>query len=414
MYVLPGIFRFHTTTSLFLRNVSRALDAFEPTPHQLRAPRCDAHDHWSVHCVELAGRGSSTPPREVTLCDTFLMSELAALIDHVLSNDGDLLERNIFGSGDPTAIANQLEDFLHDVFGAVPHALFYRHSVGVVIGARLGQRDVVVKVHAWNASIERLTAIQRVQREFAGRGIPAPRPLVEPSKLGAGIATVEDFLPGDVANGHDPAILTSLAVELNRFITLGRHVTNVEGLVGPALLSVAPSTLWPTPHSPRFNFEATSDGAAWIDLLAWSARRRLESLEGEPVIGYLDWRVGNLGFDGSTLTAIYDWDSIGLATESFIVGSAAATFSSDWSQPGGSLPSLGEMRAFVSAYEAQRGAHFSEEERHDVDAANLLLVAYGARCQHSDHLLIEGSDASARQGWSGLLRERGDVGLLLG
>lgn len=351
-------------------------------------------------------------PPDCGLCDTLLVAELVALIDVVLSNDGDLLEREIFGSNDAASIAGQLEDFLEQHFGAVLEALFYRHSVGVVVGARCGERNVVLKVHSWNASIERLSAIQRVQRELASLGIPAPRPLVEPTKLGAGIVTVEAFLAGDVANGHDPKVLRTLARELHRFISKGRKVKILDGLDGPALLLDSDTTLWPVAHSPRFDFEATKEGTEWIDDLAWSARRRLVDLEGEPSIGYLDWRVGNLGFIGSKLTAIYDWDSIGLATEAFTVGSGAATFSTDWSQPNGSIPRVDEMRAFVSAYEKERGASFDDKERNDVDAANLLLVAYGARCQHSDKMLSVHQSATLGQGWIDLLRERGERGLM--
>jgi hypothetical protein len=350
---------------------------------------------------------------ERRLCDTKQVPHLVTLISQALASDNDLLEHAIFGTGDPQAIADQIEMFLEDEFGALPEPIFYRHSVGIVVGARLGAQEAVMKVHRWRASAPRLAAIQRVQSEFSLVGLPAPRPLLEPVNLGSGIVTVEELLSGDVVDGHDDQVRKVLAQELCHFISASHNVTDVDGLELPALLGEPGAPLWPTPHSPRFDFESTSRGAEWIDELAWSARRRLAALTGEEVIGHLDWRVGNLGFVGSKLTAIYDWDSIGLATEAFVVGSAAATFSSDWSRPGGSLPSLDEMRAFVEEYQQARGKDFDVDELEVVDAANLVLIAYGARCQHSDIVLAHDSSTIHVESWIDLLRERGERGLIL-
>jgi hypothetical protein len=243
-------------------------------------------------------------------------------------------------------------------------------------------------------------------------GLAAPLPIVDAMVFGTGVLTAEQLLAGDIADGHDDEIRRALAHELFRFIQAGRKVEDKFGLDGPALLDESDTTLWPTPHSLRFDFEATKDGAEWIDELAWSARRRMNGCVGEPVIGYLDWRVGNVGFNGTKMTAIYDWDSIGLASEAFLVGSAAATFSSDWSKPGGSLPNLEEMRGFIADYGRARGKDFDEGELEVADAANLLLVAYGARCQHSDALLPHVPSFTVNRSWIELLRERGERGLL--
>jgi hypothetical protein len=340
------------------------------------------------------------------------MLGLAVLVGEALFDGDGSLEREIFGTEDPKEIAAQIEVVLGSRFDTSTEALFYRHSVGVVIGVRLGHQDIVLKFHRWHASLERLVAIQRVQGELHALGIPAPRPLFEPTEFGSGVLTMEELLPGDVADGHDARIRRVLAQELFRLIVAGRSVEDTSGLDGPALLFESPLTLWPTPHSPRFDFVASQGGAEWIDELAWSARRRLVDLSRTPDIGHLDWRVSNLGFVGTKLTAIYDWDSIGLATETFTVGSAAATFSTDWSKASGSVPSLQAMKAFVADYEHARGRAFDASELDEVDAANLLLVAYGARCQHSDVLLPHDPSFIANESWIELLRERGERGLL--
>ncbi|HVB52059.1 MAG TPA: phosphotransferase [Acidimicrobiales bacterium] len=340
------------------------------------------------------------------------MARLVTLVSEVLADEDDLLEREIFGTGDPHVIARQIEKFLEEHFGALPEPIFFRHSVGIVVGARLDEQEVVMKVHYWRASLQRLEATQRVQLELSLMDLPVPRPLFGPLEFGAGVATVEELIHGDIVDGHDIEVRKVLARELCRLIAAGRKITNIDGLGLPALLADPSAPLWPTPHSPRFDFEATSQGAEWIDDLAWSARRRLAALSGELVIGHLDWRVGNLGFVGTGLTAIYDWDSIGLATEAFIVGSAAATFSSDWSKPGGSLPSLDEMRAFVADYQNVREKSFDAEEIEAIDAANLILITYGARCQHSDFSLSHDSSTGLAESWITLLRERGELGLI--
>jgi hypothetical protein len=72
------------------------------------------------------------------------------------------------------------------------------------------------------------------------------------------------------------------------------------------------------------------EGAEWIDDLAIQARRRLRAPRDERVIGHFDWRVENLAFRGSEITAIYGWDSIAADTEAVLVGNTAALFTADW------------------------------------------------------------------------------------
>jgi hypothetical protein len=333
------------------------------------------------------------------------VSSLESLID-VASAEDSSLTRQIFGSEESVDIAEQIEDFFLLHFGERPSVLFYRQSVGVVIGARVGGQSVVLKIHHWRSSVDGLRAIQRVQGELCGLGIPVPQPLLQPTPFGTGIATVEALLAGDLVDGRRAETRRILAQELFRFLEGGHRVTDTSGIEGPALLSVPKATLWPAPHSSRFDFGATEDGSEWIDELALSARQELEFDDSDRVIGHLDWRVGNTGFRGAEMTAIYDMDSVGLASEAFVVGCAAATFSTDWNKPNGALPSVPEMMDFVDEYEQARSKPFDAGELEVIDAANLLIISYGARCQHSLSQPATESSPPKSEGWITLLKER--------
>lgn len=313
---------------------------------------------------------------------------------------------------DSLEIASEIEGFFRRHFGGPSTLLFCQQGVGLVVGATVGTQNVVLKIHIWRASLDGLLAIQRVQSELFEAGLLVARPLVSAEKLGNGIATVETMLSGGVANGRSPEIRGVLARELFRFIQVGKGVSNKVGLAGPALLPLAVTTLWPTPHSPHLDFEGTGNAAVWIDDLARAARSSFANKHDELVNGHMDWRVENVGIQGTVLTAIYDIDSVGVATEGFIVGCAAATFSTNWSVPGGDVPTLEEMTEFVREYEEARGEDFSHEERETVDAANLLMIAYGARCQVSDSILTPGFIPASERSWIELLKERGELGML--
>ena len=62
------------------------------------------------------------------------------------------------------------------------------------------------------------------------------------------------------------------------------------------------------------------------------------------------------------------------------------------------------MRAFVADYERARGTPFAPSELDALDAANLAMIAYGARCQHSDQLLRPDLGDNVAIGWPRLLR----------
>lgn len=91
-------------------------------------------------------------------------------------------------------MARRLRSFVTDNLGELQETILYSVGVGIVVGARLADGFCfVLKVHRHNVSVPRLQAFVRVQRHLADDGLPAPRPLLEPTELDGGIATAEEY-----------------------------------------------------------------------------------------------------------------------------------------------------------------------------------------------------------------------------
>lgn len=341
------------------------------------------------------------------------MSEVEAQIAASMAAVGSRVEWDVLGTTDPSLVAATLADLCGEL-GDVVAGRFYEAGVGLVAGLELaGGREVVVKLHRFNASLERLAACVVVQAHLHAAGLPAPEPLLPVRAVGTGFATVEALVSGGRADGWDPAVRRSMAALLHELIAAGRALGTVAGLEGPYVPDDDGDALWPAPHDLRFDFAATAVGAEWIDEHARSAASVLGDHDLPLDVGHFDWRTQNLAFAGAEVVAIYDWDSVTLAPEPWIVGGAAGGFCIDWrddhSDP---PPTLVAMRAFVRDYEAARGRPFAAAERRVLDAANLWMVAYGARCQHSDQLLRPDLGDNVAIGWPRLLRERGGLSAL--
>ena len=254
-------------------------------------------------------------------------------------------------------------------------------GTGVVAMVRLADgRSAVVKEHRWNAPLARMEAVQRVQARLADAGFPAPRPLCPPAPFGFNVATAEELRAGGRASARSAPVRRSMAATLHRLAKLAGEPDDAVGQ--PLMLRAAGEPLWWTPHDARFDFEATADGAEWIDGTAASARAVLEALARSLpfVVGHCDWRVENLGFAGADVNAVYDWDSLLCAPEAVFAGAAAATYTADWRVDEEPLPSPAEMRLFMSDYQAARGRAFDHVERAVSAAALLYTSAYTARC----------------------------------
>jgi hypothetical protein len=256
------------------------------------------------------------------------VTRLAKLIDEAHTSPR-VLEGHLLASTESEEIALKIEAFVSDELGPIADALFYKTSVGVVVGFRMASGiDVVVKIIKWGVTKERLAQIHKVQNYLAERGLPAPLPLVGPEKIENGFGVIEELKMGDEANGFDDDVRRSIAFGLQRFVEAAQPLVGDAKVGTPLVLLNDYETLWPEAHDLSFDFQVTTEGAEWIDEYGADARRTLAEATGEAAIGHFDWRVQNLAFRDSDIVAIYDWDSVGVAPEAVIVGCAAASFSS--------------------------------------------------------------------------------------
>jgi hypothetical protein len=264
-------------------------------------------------------------------------------------------------------------------FALVPDAtevFFFAASVGALYGVR--RRDgsrVAVKVNKPVGDHSYFAQVHAVQGELADAGFPAPRPVRR-----AGTVTVDEWLDaGTFRNAHDHDVRRALANTLVRFVELATATR-----WRPRRRFLRPGDgVWPAPHNALFDFEATRDGAGWIDEVG---RRALLPPVGREVVGHTDWAAKHLRFDDDLRpTALYDWDSVTTETEPVIAGTAAGahTYTEELAQPVARWPTPDEALAFLDDYERARRGPFDEQERRAAEAACVYLIAYAARCHHS-------------------------------
>jgi hypothetical protein len=309
--------------------------------------------------------------------------------------------RDLFEDPSPAAVAASLDEFCRQALGSgIERSEFFEASVSSVHGLRLlDGRRVVVKLHGPGVSTAFLEAVQAVQRHLVTGAYPAPEPLLAPTPLGRGTAVVESYLDrGERGDAHDPDVRRALAVGLADLVERCRPLVDLAGLREHPMATDA-TRLWPVPHDGRFDFEATSAGAEWIDQIAAEAKPIREREVGDLVVGHYDWRVEHVRFEDGRVSAVYDWDSLSIGREPALVGSVAHAFTSNWTKSDWmQFPTLEEALAFVSEYENARGTPFDDAERAVVRGSLAYTMAYTARCEHSDALTEMGQSepASAR------------------
>jgi hypothetical protein len=270
---------------------------------------------------------------------------------------------------------------------------------------------VVIKGHQPRETQARLGAVYAIQSELRQTGFPCPEPLLGPTALSGGHATVEALLvDGEFRDTHHPQCRHLIAEALARHLQITNQQPAAEALGGGWSLFDG-DRLWPAEaHAPIFDFDATGAGAEWIDALGAQAKTQITP-DGPLLAGHGDWSGKHFRFAQSRITAIYDWDSLGLRSEAALVGTAAITYTTRFDLPGvPRMPSPDETRAFIDEYSNARATPLTRDEREQIAAHALLLAAYTARCEHCS---LNGYDADGDpDSFTIALRSHGNAYLL--
>jgi len=325
------------------------------------------------------------------------------------------IEESVFGTGDATEIAAMVDQFCQRSLGsAAVEGHFYQSSVGCVVGLGLANGErIVLKAYQARWPKAFLDAVATVQRHLASLGFccATPRLAAQPLPGRPNLIVTESWLddPGMVP-AHGRAAQRISATGLARQIELCRELGDVAGL-GAHPQQELVDGLYPEPHSPLFDFRATSDGAEWIDQMARRAAVRRSADDGPKVIAHSDWCARNVRIT-DRLAAVYDWDSLALATESTAVGQAAATWSVTSEEGGSEFPTATQLASYLEDYEAALGRRLSVTQWSAAGGAAASVLAYIARCEHS--LAVTGRARPDQCGASVRLREEGESILALG
>jgi hypothetical protein len=267
-------------------------------------------------------------------------------------------------------------------------------SVGAAVTLQLATDKVVVKVWSGEADPKALSAQLQVQAGLAACGFPAPRVLTELSRLGPGWATAMEYKRDGVATDvRVPGVRRAMAAGLSQFVTVSESYRDIEGLPHRLL----PDRIWPRPHNALFDFEATAQGAEWIDNIARTALTVMRSATSRIVVGHLDWSAKNMRMGPEGIAVVYDWDAVFLDLETFVLGAAAAHFPMTWELDVSGVPDAREVMAFVQEYEEARGQAFTDTELEEVAASATYARAYTARCEHAGDPGAAGWNGSSRQ-----------------
>lgn len=291
-----------------------------------------------------------------------------------------MIESAIFGDLDHDEIVGALEAACQRAFGApLCDGFLYEVSAGVVIGCRLVDgRTFVLKGYQPRWTPTFLGAVKLVQRSLRAAGSPCPEPLGHDIRVGAAVLLAESVLP-------DPGV--GAATEESRVaLAAGQLVGHCRRLDQPALaehpLRRPGPGAFPEPHSPIFDFDATRDGAEWIEDLAVRARHVMDADTSAPVIAHTDWSLRNVRVDGARVVAVYDWDSLALLRETEAVALAAATWNKT-GRPSDPTATIAEIEQYAAEYERRRGRRFTTVQHRAIRAAALASMAYTARCEHA-------------------------------
>ena len=290
------------------------------------------------------------------------------------------LEAIVFGTDDAAVVVERIGEVARAATGAaVADVRWYVPSVSCVAGVLLDDgRDVVVRAYQPSVTEAFVHGVVRVQAHVADAGFPAPEPMSGPVRLPWGLGRVEAVL-ADPGMAYPTS--TALAVSAGGLARLAALLDGVDltGLDEHPMLHL--DGLYPPPHSPMFDFEATAAGAEWIDEIAIAARDVLDTEDAPEALVHTDWSSRNVRIDDDVLVAVYDWESVAATTEARALGVAAATWRALGAPDDPIAPDATELVAYIDAYAEVRP--LTAEQRRIALAKSVHGMAYTARCEHS-------------------------------
>jgi hypothetical protein len=297
----------------------------------------------------------------------------------------------LFGAdATPEDVSGWISQWCRQCLGAdVVSTWLWHASVAWVLGVHLEDGvPVVVRFGVpdySNLPLDHIEGVVALRKLALQRGLTAPAVLVDPQPLGEGWVMAEAaLLTGRPPVGGRPVERSTMArgwVELATTLddALASHLTVREPMT-------VMDGLYSKPHSSLFDFEATSDGAAWIDELAAAANRVVAGALAPTAAAHSDWRPDNLRVDGCghDVVAIYDWESIRARPLTIGLGSAAAQFTLTFAGDAPPrLPTADECLAFADAAERARGVPFTVADWREIRGSIVQTWCYTARCEHA-------------------------------
>ena len=267
-----------------------------------------------------------------------------------------------------------LEAWCAEVFGVKPVArLFEAGHLSRVAGFRMPDGfELVVKERP---ASERVLACLDVQSYLNRRGFPCPLPLAGPTLINGRLLTAETYVsPGERLDGAEAA--PKFAEALWRLVSLTR------GMEPRLSLEPAPpwlggwdngAALWPPADDLPDDLNAID--TPWLDDVARRVAAVLKTTALPCVIGHADWTATNLEWRNGELHVVHDWDSLAFLPEAVLAGGASVLYCSTST----ASATIAQSEAFLSAYEASRGAPFGDDERSIAWAAGLWNLAFDAK-----------------------------------
>jgi hypothetical protein len=265
-----------------------------------------------------------------------------------------------------------------ETLGSEPRELiFFRQQASSVYGAVLKDgRSVVLKSR--RDEFGRAAACVAAQRALAEDGFPCALPLTEVDFIDGRAVHAETYRPGGgIVTDNNPDAATQFG---------SAYACTLAALAAHPL--AAPGTnpdwvRWSEPTAfPRLWWQDESVLTAELPSVLMQTvervRHRLQNILSPPVLGHADWETQNLRWEGETLRAVHDWDSLAILPECTLVGVSSGTFA-NFRSP--TLPPIDSSAAFLAAYQCERNRRFDRDELECAWAASLWSACYNARIQ---------------------------------